>query len=104
MINIFQTQKDHKGFFAHPGHVVAIFLVKIIQPHDICNFIKSKRTESGSVSLKRYIDFFGGDKNSNDDIAEMENQETEQVTINTVDSITMLPITIPARGEICTHL
>ena len=34
----------------------------------------------------------------------MENQETEQVTINLADSITMLPISVPARGEICTHL
>lgn len=34
----------------------------------------------------------------------VENQETEQVTINLADSITMLPITVPARGEICTHL
>jgi len=34
----------------------------------------------------------------------VENQETEQVTINLADSITMMPITIPARGEICTHL
>jgi len=34
----------------------------------------------------------------------IENQKTEQVTINLADSITMLPINIPARGEVCTHL
>ena len=32
IINAYQTQKDHKGFYSHPGHVMAIFLVKIIQP------------------------------------------------------------------------
>ena len=30
LINMFQTQKDHKGFFAHPGHIVAVYLVKIL--------------------------------------------------------------------------
>lgn len=54
--------------------------------------------------MKRYKDFFGGDKNSNDDLAMVENQETEQITISLADSITMMPINIPARGEICTHL
>lgn len=53
--------------------------------------------------MKRYRDFFGG-QNHTDEVSEMENQETEQVTINLADSITMLPISVPARGEICTHL
>lgn len=73
LINIFQTQKDHKGFYTHPGHVVAIFLVKIIQPHDIENYIKQYRTEDQALSLKRYKEFFGGDKSSEQDVAMVEN-------------------------------
>ena len=53
--------------------------------------------------MKRYQEFFGGDK-STDEVAMIENQETDKVTINLADSITMLPINVPARGEICSHL
>jgi len=104
LVNIFQTQKDHKGFYGHPGHIIAIFLVKIIQPHDIVNFIKSHRTEDLATSLQRYRSFFGGTQNNGSEVAMIENHETEQVTINLADSITMLPINVPARGEICSHL
>lgn len=52
----------------------------------------------------RYRQFFGGDKANNNEVAMIENQETEQVTITLADSITMLPISVPARGEICSHL
>ena len=55
------------------------------------------------MSLRRYKQFFGGDTGT-DDVSMVENQETEQVTINLADSITMLPISVPARGEICSHL
>ena len=78
-------------------------MVKILQPHDIVNFITNDRTEDNSVSLRRYKQFFGGDTGT-DDVSMVENQETEQVTINLADSITMLPISVPARGEICSHL
>lgn len=78
-------------------------MVKIIQPHDITNFVKNKRTEEPHISLERYRRFFGGDQ-AGGEISMIENQETEQVTIQLVDSITMLPISTPARGEICSHL
>ena len=73
LINVFQTQKDHKGFYQHPGHIIAVFLVKLLQPHDISQYIINHRTEDAKLSLKRYKDFFGGDKNSNEDLAMVEN-------------------------------
>ena len=91
-------------FHNHIGHVAAIFLVKLIQPQDITNFIRLNRTESKTLSFLRYRQFFGGDNSKKDEIQMIENQKTEQVTINLADSITMLPINIPARGEVCTHL
>jgi hypothetical protein len=29
-LDSFQEQKDHSGYFNHPGHIVAIYLVKTI--------------------------------------------------------------------------
>ena len=85
--------------------MAAVFLVKLIQPYDITNFIKQNRTENKILSFMRYRNFFGDQNGSiNTDIQMMDNQKTEQVTINLADSITMLPISIPARGEVCTHL
>lgn len=83
---------------------MAVFLVKLLQPHDITQYIINNRTEDAVLSLKRYKEFFGGDSNSNDDVAMVENQETDKIIITLADPITMLPINIPARGEICTHL
>lgn len=63
-------------------------------------FVKSKRIEEPHLSLIRYRKFFGGEQAGGSEVAMVENHETEQVTIMLVDSITMLPINTPARGEI----
>lgn len=34
-LDSYQEQKDHQGFFNHPGHIVGIFLVKTIQPDEL---------------------------------------------------------------------
>ena len=53
--------------------------MKILQPHDIVNYIKTQRVEAGYTSYDRFRRFFG-------------DGQTEQVTVSLVDSITMLPI------------
>lgn len=90
-LNIYQIQKDHKGFFSHPGHIVGIFLVKTVQPHDLVNYTKSHMAEEPHMSLNRFRSFFS-------------DQTTEQVNFNMCDSVTMVPIVTPVRGEVCTHL
>lgn len=96
-IQVYQIQKDHKGFFNHPGHVIAVYLVKTLQPADITQFIRSNRSEAPQASIQRYRTAFGLDS------VDPMNQ-TEQMKISLVDSITMMPINTPARGEVCTHL
>lgn len=57
--DLYQEQRNHAGHFPHPGHVVGIFLVRVIQPHDFLNFISMKREEDPKTSLRRAKSFFG---------------------------------------------
>jgi hypothetical protein len=53
-IDIFQEQRDYKNdYFAHPGHICAVYLVKLSTPHDVTNFISTHKIEPPSLSLSR---------------------------------------------------
>eukprot|EP00347_Sterkiella_histriomuscorum_P009886 403339497 len=105
-IEFYQEQKNFDGYFNHPGHVCGIFIVKIIQPYDVINFISTQRIEQAAVSLQRADQFFGKSSNNNDDqdICEIETEMAHQVSISTLCPITRKPINNPARGELCKHL
>lgn len=62
-LEILQEQKNHEGYFNHPGQICAVFLVKLVQPTDVINFVKTHRVERPDLSLKRAHAFFkhGGD-------------------------------------------
>jgi hypothetical protein len=102
-IEIVQEQRNHEGYFNHPGQICAIFLVKIVQPHDIINFIKTNRVERPELSLKRAIAFFKKD-GEGEEICEIETETAEQFGIRLQCPITYTTIKVPARGELCTHL
>lgn len=104
ILDIYQEQRDSKGFFDHPGQVCAIFLVRIISPKDFLNFIKLKKVEDPTVSLKRAKGFFSNHKPVNDDVAMIEAEEPEKISLKVTCPITMLAIGVPGRGEHCTHL
>ncbi|CDW81262.1 miz zinc finger family protein [Stylonychia lemnae] len=105
-LEIFQEQKNHDGYFQHPGHICAVFVVKVIQPHDIINFIKTQRIEEPQLSLKRAEQFFGNSSSgsADQDICEIETEFAQQVSTTTLCPITRKPIKYAARGELCRHL
>ena len=101
-----QEQKSHDGFFAHPGQICAVFLVKVVTPADISNFVKSHRVERPELSLKRARAFFkqGDCESEGDELQEIETETAEQILIKLQCPITYTPIRVPARGDLCTHL
>ena len=72
------------------------------------NFIKQNKVESLGISLKRAEFFFGNGKpNSDSDLEEMEEMETEEaekLSITLLCPRTMSLIKTAARGDLCTHL
>jgi hypothetical protein len=67
-LEVLQEQRNHEGYFNHPGHICAVFLVKVVPPHDIVNFVRTFHIEKPDLSLKRALGFFrqGGGQGTSD--------------------------------------
>ena len=68
------------------------------------NFIKANKVESAVNALSRAENFFSSGKFYDGGLEEMETQEAEKLSINLLCPITMIPIKVPARGDLCSHL
>jgi hypothetical protein len=95
-IECFQEQKDHSGFFNHPGHIVGIFLVKVVSPTDLLEFSRQNRIEEPKLSLQRAKEFFSNKKTIDNDISYQEKgddlHQIDQILLNSSCPITMVPI------------
>ena len=54
-INIFQTQKNHRNQFVdHAGHIVGVYLVKVLEPEQLIEFVQQHKVEDPKVSFDRF--------------------------------------------------
>lgn len=62
--------------------------------------------ERADISLKRALGFFrqGTGVGEGDDLEEIETETAEQTNIKLQCPITMTPLRVPARGDLCSHL
>jgi hypothetical protein len=50
-LDSYQEQKDHTGFHNHPGHIIAVYLVKTITPEELLFHTRLNRVENPKLSL-----------------------------------------------------
>ena len=86
------------------GQVCAIFLVRVVDPNDLLNFVRTRRVEDPKVSLHRARQFFQSTKAVDNEIAIQEAEESTMISLNTACPFTMITINEAARGEHCFHL